>query len=214
MNHWSDNSSIDWQELDRLVDGQLEEAAYRELLCQIDADPNGWKQCAMAFLEHQALEKELSAFAEDPSAPMLACMGSISSDPESLVTVAKRDKNIPKGISNRMLGWASMATCIVCGLAIGLTFRSGLQERLIPNDIPPVVERGMSNVFASESSAEGSREPNRVSGVTAKEECKKSKRACWSQRNRTTLRNLKSRAHSSDPLSGGDCSVFRFADED
>ncbi|MDG2012958.1 MAG: hypothetical protein P8J33_05600 [Pirellulaceae bacterium] len=212
MNHWSDNSSIAWQELDRLVDGRLEEEAYRELLCQIDADPNGWKQCAMAFLEHQALEKELTAFAEDPSSQILACMGSVSSDPESLVTLAKSDGNSHKGISNKMLGWASMATCIVCGLAIGLTFRSGLQDRLLPADIPPVVERGMNNVLASSGSVDDARQ-GRVNGAQMKKDFKKTKRSCGSQRNRTTLNNLKSRTHHSDPLSGGDCPVFRFADE-
>lgn len=60
---------INWAELDRLVDGQLGRDEYRELLRQIDKDPDGWRQCAMAFLQHQAMERELSAFSNHPDCP-------------------------------------------------------------------------------------------------------------------------------------------------
>lgn len=47
--------------LDRLVDGELSDEEYRELLGSLDSHAEGWRRCAMAFLESQALERELRA---------------------------------------------------------------------------------------------------------------------------------------------------------
>lgn len=69
MNDDSLNSGINWFELDRLVDGQLAPHEYRELLRQIDKDPDGWRQCALAFLQHQAIEKEMKAMGGFPPPP-------------------------------------------------------------------------------------------------------------------------------------------------
>ena len=62
--------AINWFELDRLVDGQLAPQEYRELLRQVEKDPDGWRQCALAFLQHQAMEKELRAFSNSPESPL------------------------------------------------------------------------------------------------------------------------------------------------
>jgi hypothetical protein len=45
--------------LDRLVDGELSSDEYRALLAAFDDEPGGWKRCALAFLESQALATEL-----------------------------------------------------------------------------------------------------------------------------------------------------------
>jgi len=141
MNRKSNNSTIDWQELDRLVDGRLGEDEYRQLICQIDSNPNGWKQCALAFLEHQALEKELSAFASDPSCRMLPCMGSILAEKEMGLEDAIAapstlpSRNQANHWGSAVFGWVSMALCIVGGLAIGFTINSDLSERLSPGGI-------------------------------------------------------------------------------
>ena len=39
---------------DRLVDGELDESARRALLRRLDHEPDGWKRCALAFIEAQA----------------------------------------------------------------------------------------------------------------------------------------------------------------
>lgn len=42
-----------------LVDGELDESERRDLLLRLDASPDGWRRCALAFLEDQALRKTL-----------------------------------------------------------------------------------------------------------------------------------------------------------
>ena len=54
--------------LDRLVDGELPDTQRRELLTSLEQQPDGWRQCALAFLEAQswgeALEKRAHAEAD------------------------------------------------------------------------------------------------------------------------------------------------------
>jgi len=55
----ADESELD-RELDRLVDGELSPAAYREMLRRLEQLPDGWRRCALAFLQAQAWRHELS----------------------------------------------------------------------------------------------------------------------------------------------------------
>ena len=57
--------------LDRLVDGELDEAARAALLRELDGEPGGWKRCALAFLEAQAWRQAISADAETLPAPRI-----------------------------------------------------------------------------------------------------------------------------------------------
>lgn len=52
-------SPDDDSRLDRLVDGELPTEEYRALLASLDDQPGGWRRCAVAFLEAQALQREL-----------------------------------------------------------------------------------------------------------------------------------------------------------
>jgi hypothetical protein len=54
---------IDDFELDELVSGGLDGDEYRQALSRINEDPEGWKRCAVAFLEDQAFRKELGQLA-------------------------------------------------------------------------------------------------------------------------------------------------------
>jgi hypothetical protein len=46
---------------DRLVDGELSESQRKELLTSLDQAPDGWRRCALAFLEAQCWKKELGS---------------------------------------------------------------------------------------------------------------------------------------------------------
>jgi hypothetical protein len=50
------------RQLDRLVDGELGDAERRQLLTTLDARPDGWRRCALAFLEAQSWQRELRGF--------------------------------------------------------------------------------------------------------------------------------------------------------
>lgn len=49
---------LDDATLDLLVDGELSSADRRELLARLDSIPDGWRRCAMAFLEAQTWRQE------------------------------------------------------------------------------------------------------------------------------------------------------------
>jgi len=45
--------------LERLVDGELSPDEYRSLVAALDDEPGAWRQCALSFLEAQALGQDL-----------------------------------------------------------------------------------------------------------------------------------------------------------
>jgi hypothetical protein len=53
------NYTTDDAMIDRLVDGELSGDERRELLAALDAQPDGWRRCALAFLEAQTWQSEL-----------------------------------------------------------------------------------------------------------------------------------------------------------
>jgi hypothetical protein len=55
--------------LDLLVDDELGDDRRRELLARIEASPDGWRQCALAFLESQAWRRSLRRAAREASSP-------------------------------------------------------------------------------------------------------------------------------------------------
>jgi hypothetical protein len=58
--------------LDRLVDGELSQQEYGSVLSSLENEQDGWKRCALAFLESQALKQELPALVSDASAAATA----------------------------------------------------------------------------------------------------------------------------------------------
>jgi hypothetical protein len=52
-------------ELERLVDGELEQDEYRDLLLRIEQSPDGWRRCSLAFLQQQAIATSLKSVHED-----------------------------------------------------------------------------------------------------------------------------------------------------
>src|SRR5689334_12402860 len=51
--------------IDRLVDGDLDSEARRALLLRLDAEPDGWRRCALAFLEAQCWRESLGPTARE-----------------------------------------------------------------------------------------------------------------------------------------------------
>jgi anti-sigma-K factor RskA len=57
--------------LDRLVDGELNETERRALLLRLEHSPDGWRRCALAFLEAQAWRLEARAVVAEPAPPIV-----------------------------------------------------------------------------------------------------------------------------------------------
>ena len=66
MNGFSHEHFFDPQILDRLVDGELAETERREVLQTLERQPDGWRQCALAFLEAQSWGEALTQLASHP----------------------------------------------------------------------------------------------------------------------------------------------------
>jgi hypothetical protein len=49
--------------LDKLVDGELDDVQRRQLLMDLETQPDGWRRCALAFLEAQAWKDSLRGLA-------------------------------------------------------------------------------------------------------------------------------------------------------
>ncbi len=63
MNMHYDRTTLD-AAIDRLVDGELGEAERRELFARLENEPNGWRRCALAFLEAQCWKEALENLSE------------------------------------------------------------------------------------------------------------------------------------------------------
>jgi hypothetical protein len=231
MNHRSSHSSIDWQELDCLVDGRLDDESYRDLLRQIDADPDGWKQCALAFLEHQALTRELSVLAIDPDCGLLPCLAEKPARPSDdrghrLPVDARRSHG--DAMTASVAGWMSMALCIVGGVALGLILNINFNDRAVP-DMPLLVEGALHDVgddsesslivaarkvAAGEDTLLASRNVAATAtnnGEPQKGDCDR-RGCCESHRYRTSLETIKEQTRHSDRVSPNLCTLFEYAD--
>jgi hypothetical protein len=50
---------------DRLVDGELGEEEFRDFVASLDEIPDGWRRCALTFLESQAWQREMSTIRDE-----------------------------------------------------------------------------------------------------------------------------------------------------
>ena len=134
--------------LDLLVDGELNEAERRELLLWCERDPEGWRRCALAFLEAQSWSKELAPFgaprkvfgepesaAGEPEASASWLFASALRSDEMEADASGSPENVAsKNISAtagaaprwRLIGWPlAMAASFLISFALGLWARSG-----------------------------------------------------------------------------------------
>jgi hypothetical protein len=72
MNSFESSSAnpVDQAVIDRLVAGELPDPERRELLFKLEADPDGWRRCALAFLEDQAWRAALSGMSPEVQKPL------------------------------------------------------------------------------------------------------------------------------------------------
>lgn len=89
--------ALTWQ---RLVEDRLSDEQYRELLLAMEATPSLWRDCALAFLEDQALTK---------------CFSSLRSSPKS---IPKDSTGVPAQVNSASLNSAAVNSAAVNSAAV------------------------------------------------------------------------------------------------
>ncbi len=114
-------SSIDDRLLDRLVDGELPPAERRELLTAFEAQPGGWRRCALAFLEAQAWRHEMRQFVVTPASGETTAV-SAASEPPVVKQIVTTDSALPR--RSQAVRWFAIAASLAIAFGLGQQFTS------------------------------------------------------------------------------------------
>lgn len=123
---------IDAETIDELVAGNLEGDRYRQVLRALEAEPEKWRDCALAFLEEQAITRDLKmisscgqVFAE---ATEEGCQ--VSEDSQAILERSAESAGDSHSIPNyARLQWMHRLTSLAAMLLISFTvgwFGSGM----------------------------------------------------------------------------------------
>ena len=98
--------------LDRLVDGELSGSDRRQLLESFDKRPEGWRRCALAFLEAQSWREEMGQVARDRSSQTHESISPVSS-----ILPSQKSPWVSSAI------WLAMAASLLLAFGLGLMQR-------------------------------------------------------------------------------------------
>jgi hypothetical protein len=112
---------------DRLVDGELSADEYKSLIAGLDDEPGGWRRCALAFLEAQALGGELTAIRHS---------GQLAEQPAMPVTLAARKAVEPARWKLLMGMSASFLVAFILGVTLPSLWRLGGETVVAGPDVP------------------------------------------------------------------------------
>lgn len=94
--------------IDRLVDGELSRSDRHQLLESFDQSPDGWRRCALAFLEAQSWREEMGQVAFGPA--------SETSKPKSLAFSVSPGRNPSL---SKVATWIAIAASLVVAFGLG-----------------------------------------------------------------------------------------------
>ena len=124
LNDWQENSQ---QWLERLVDGELTDEAQRKLLLSMDAQPDAWRRCALAFVEAQTLRRDLRGAVRESNATI---------EGGESPTVAKPAS--PRFLLYRFQ-WMAMAASLIAAFVVGSISRRLSFPAAVDNEPKTVV---------------------------------------------------------------------------
>lgn len=102
-------------QLEALVDGELPDSQYAALLSRLEQSADGWRICALTFLEHQALQKEMRVLTQRQPA------GSLPEYTLSSVT----NKSVTTRSTKRLTEQRVSSTLMMLAASIIVAFASG-----------------------------------------------------------------------------------------
>lgn len=118
MNRSADNlPNLDPQTLDEgllemLVDGELTEADRRQVLLALEDVPQGWRRCALAFLEVQCMRDSMRSMTQETT-----------TKPQAARSAGSR--SVPGGLWGTL---AAMAACFLIALGLGFVWHGALNR--------------------------------------------------------------------------------------
>jgi len=124
MNQFDESPREDDQRFDRLVDGELSPEEYNDLLGSLDQQPDGWRRCAFAFLEAQALRQELDGLVDEPPVPTQPASVSVHDTKHS----------------RRWPGLVAIAASFLIAFGLGVMFRGGWPRAGLETERVPIAE--------------------------------------------------------------------------
>jgi hypothetical protein len=122
---------------DLLVDGELAENERGELLAWCEREPDGWRRCALAFLEAQSWSKVLGGLTETTQRPAIG-------QQSPTTTVARPDRFWHERQWGTML---AMAASVVLAFTLGVWVRNaGTGGQIVPlgQPVTSIVGNGAS----------------------------------------------------------------------
>jgi hypothetical protein len=112
LDNQHDQNVFDDRLLDRLVDGELLDTERRLLLQRLEAEPDGWRRCALAFLEAQAWHDSLG-----PATDSVV-------DRSIAATAAAPTIPAPRRLGGRLFAsFSALAACVAVAFALGWSMR-------------------------------------------------------------------------------------------
>lgn len=152
--------NLDDRLYDLLVDGELLPDQRRDLLNQLDLQPDGWRRCALAFLEAQSFRAALG--------PLAAQRKEATATPAS----AGRERRTRGGFSR--MPWVGLAAGLLVAFTLGLATGRNLPAQRGPlHEVAKQNSKNVSQPLVSESSSRekvASNDSDRADGDAALDE--------------------------------------------
>jgi hypothetical protein len=137
-----ESNTIDHHLLDRLVDGELDGPERANLLRRLEDHPDGWRCCALAFLEAQTWRQALGAERawSAPHTTLASSPGGPATDRETAVARAVSRSGRP-GL--RLVGTiaAAVAVAFLSGWTLGTSGRRATETHARDLPIPKLVRQ-------------------------------------------------------------------------
>jgi hypothetical protein len=137
----------DERAFDRLVDNELSTAERRTLLEALDTKADGWRQCAIAFLEAQSWSDDFRRLVRQSDRPRNASETVAVESAPSVRTISTVSRPMRQAIT-----WASIAASMLVAFSLGtlqrergtpladLPAESGPGQQIADTDSPPTSE--------------------------------------------------------------------------
>lgn len=115
---------------DRMVDGELSAAERRTLLESLDARPDGWRRCALAFLEAQSWADDLRQFVREPA-------------------VSVRRVDMDRRAVKNGIAWLAIAASLLVAFTLVLMQRDESSEDGLPIASAPAANESIADIGPS-----------------------------------------------------------------